>query len=424
MTDSVAKSKVLSTKINAENEIFSRPMIKIYFKILLSAWKNFGIGVVFFRWLFVIPTFLVFTRITFFLDRIFFPQYCKIQVKKPIFIIGNPRSGTTFLHHFLIEKGNFIGFEAWHLFFPALTARYLFSPFINYLLKKNRSVIVPDEIGHGVFLDKLEEEELLLLHKLDTQFVFQLSPLAFDDLEYPELRFYDQQPESRRLSSVRFFKSCLQRQIYYTGKEQIVAQMHFSTHRIKTLLQIFPDAKFIYLIRSPHETIPSHLSLTRNLFKHRWKLKNIPLEKLNRYFQRRYRYDLDIYRYFYELKKNQEITENQVMILEYDLLKSELEKALEKILAFTEVKNSDKLRSAAKLQVKSQKQYKRKHKVMDLEEFGLSKKQITEALPFVFQEYDFDKKTKSSDSKNQVQENSHGKHLNQKLLYRQIRHLQ
>ena len=383
-------------------------MLKVYYRIVVSAWKTFGFGVIFLRWLLFAPLFVFFTNLTLFLDNIFFPQYRKVQVKKPIFIIGNPRSGTTFLHDFLIKKGDFLGFEAWHILFPSLTAHYLLKPFINYLSKKKHtSVILPEKTGHEISLDKIEEEEFLLIHKLETQFVFQVTPLAFDDLEYPELRFYDQQPESRRQSSVRFFKSCLQRQIYYTGKEQIVAQMHFSTHRIKTLLQIFPDAKFIYIYRSPHETIPSHLSLTYYIFEHQWKLKNIPLEKLNRYFQRRYMYDVDIYRYFYEVMKNQEIPENQVMILQYDLLRSEMDKALEKILAFTKVENSDKLRTAAKIQLKSQKQYKRKHKVMAPEEFGLSKKQITEALPFVFQEYDFDKKTKSSDCKNQVQENSH-----------------
>ncbi|NEQ84727.1 MAG: hypothetical protein F6K26_32635 [Moorea sp. SIO2I5] len=64
--------------------------------------------------------------------------------------------------------------------------------------------MIPDDIGNRIYLDRVEEE-LLFLHQADTQFVLLTTPLAFDDQEHPELRFHDQQPASRRRSSVKFF---------------------------------------------------------------------------------------------------------------------------------------------------------------------------------------------------------------------------
>ncbi len=366
-------------------------MLNIYYNILRSTWKTFGFRPSFLRALLLAPPFYAFTYLTFFLDRIFFPQSRRILIKNPVFIIGHPRSGTTFLHRLLTQTGDFAVFEAWHLLFPSLTARSLLKPLISYLIRTNRSTIYPAQIGHELTLSTVEEEEVLFLHKLDTQFVTSRTSLGFDDREYPELRFYDQQPESRRKSSVRFFKGCLQRQILYTDKEQIMAKPNYSILRIKTMLEEFPDAKFIYLVRSPYETIPSHLSQQRNVLDHQWGIENIPPDKLKRYFERRYRYNIELYRYFYELQKNGEIPEDRVMVLQYDVLRSDLYQTFEKIVAFTGIKPSNELQQAIDNQAQIQKDYQRKHQVIKLEEFGLTREQIAEDLSFVFEEYGFDK---------------------------------
>ena len=365
-------------------------MFQVYYGIMISAWKTFGPGLIFWIWLLFLPLFLLFTHCTLFLDRIFFPQYCKLQVKNPVFIIGNPRSGTSFLHRLLTQTEDFVAFKTWQLFFPALTARVLVKPIINYLIRHNLTQIVPEESGHGLYLDRVEHDEFLFIHKLDTRFLLSLSPLGFDDREYPELRLHDRQPDSRRYSSVKFFRECLKRQIYYTKKTQVIAHLHFSTYRIKTLLETFPDAKFIYLVRSPYETIPSHLTLGYNVFKYQKRLNNIPEAKLKWYFERRYRYDLELYWYFYELQKKAEISPENVMVLPYNLLCSDLEKSFTQIEKFTGIQPSDKLRQAVKKQAEKQKQYQRKHKIIDLQQFGLSKEQIAQDFDFVFEEYNLE----------------------------------
>lgn len=366
-------------------------MLQVYYRIVVSAWQTFRFKPIFWRWTFLVPIFLVFTHFTLWLDRIFFPQYRQIQVKKPIFIIGHPRSGNTFLHKLLTQTDEFVAFKTWQILFPSLTVRVLVKPLINYLIKKNKSSLVPDRVGHGVALDKTEEEELLFFHKLDTQFVWARSPLGFDDQEHPEFRFHDWQSPSRRHSSINFFKGCLQRQIYYTGKEQVILQTLQSVHRIKTILETFPDAKFIYLVRSPYETIPSHLSIVWFLLDLQIGVKNIPPQKLQRYINRRYRYNIDLYRYFYDLQKNQEIPEDRVKIVRYDSLVSDLENTFNEIIDFTEIKPTNQLKE--KIKEQAQKKYQRQHQFLKLEDLSLTQDQITKDFDFVFKEYDFTKKT-------------------------------
>lgn len=366
-------------------------MLQVYYRIVVSAWKTFGFKAIFWRWAVFMPMFLAFTHLMLFLDRIFFPQFRKTQVKNPIFIIGHPRSGNTFLHKLLTQTDEFVAFQTWQILFPSLTARVLVKPFVDYLIKKNKSSLIPDQVGHGVSLDKVEEEELLFFHKLDTQFVWARSPLGFDEQEHPEFRFHDLQVPSRRRSSINFFRGCLQRQIYSTGKQQVILQTLQSVHRIKTIIEAFPDAKFIYLVRSPAETIPSHLSVLWFLLDLQLGVKNIPADKLQRYIERRYHYNIDLYRYFYELQKSQEITEDRVMIVRYDQLRSNLEQTFTEIVDFTGIKPSNQLKQTVKQQAQNQKDYQRKHQLVNLEVLSLSQEQISQDFDFVFEQYGFSK---------------------------------
>ena len=52
-------------------------------------------------WLILFIPAQILNRIFFLFDDLLFPGYRSQEVKQPVFIIGNPRSGTTFLHRLL-----------------------------------------------------------------------------------------------------------------------------------------------------------------------------------------------------------------------------------------------------------------------------------------------------------------------------------
>ncbi len=368
-----------------------RHYLRIYLHIVAAARRTFGLGRVFRRWLLIPPFVFVLTRVCLWLDNLLFPGYKKVQVRNPVFIIGHPRSGTTFLHKLLTHSDTAVTFKAWHLFSPAITSRVLLRPFYWLQLRRRRAVLAPKRLGHEVSLDKVEEEEFLFVHNLDTQFLLTRSPLAFDDQEYPELRRYDEQPAKHRLKSARIFKSLLQRQIYLTGKTQVIAQMHFSTYRIKTLMEVFPDAKFIYLVRSPLEAIPSHLSLVWNSLDLQWGCDRIPPELLERFVERRYRYNVELYRYFHRLMTNGELPEDRVMVLKYDDLVADPKTACERVITFTGVEADERLRQGLIERSRQQRAYVRAHRVAPIESFGLTEERIVHDLHFVFDEFGFAK---------------------------------
>ena len=79
------------------------------------------------------------------------------------------------------------------------------------------------------------------------------------------------------------------------------------------------------------------------------------------------------------------------MTLPYNLLKTDLTKALSLFSEFTEIRFSDKLKNEILKLSKKQKTYQREHQNMALEDFGFSRDSVLQDFDFVFDKYGFDK---------------------------------
>jgi len=282
----------------------------MYLKILNSCLETFGIGTLLFYYLFKIPVKMLYVHISLFLDNIFFSKYRKVKIENPLFIIGHPRSASSFLHSILTSTKEFVTFENWEIHNPSLVFKkisshsktlriisnfisdFRFTPHrIRWEIKNHRRGIKGkfEEYKERIEYIATAEEELFL-NILDTQFLAVATPIGFSVKGYDEVCFNDNQPHQKKL--VLFLKNCFKRQIFYTGKKQIIAKMNFSIFRIKTLLKYFPDAKFVLLIRTPLETIPSHLSAQRLAIDRNFGLQNIPYSKLVQFYNNRYQYNI------------------------------------------------------------------------------------------------------------------------------------
>ena len=51
------------------------------------------------------------------IDYVLFPKLRYLRIKKPILIVGNPRSGTTFLHHYLTSHNLGTGSQLWQMLY-------------------------------------------------------------------------------------------------------------------------------------------------------------------------------------------------------------------------------------------------------------------------------------------------------------------
>jgi hypothetical protein len=76
----------------------------------------------------LVPVFLTSAWIGWRLDNLMFPRYRRVNVRQLVFIIGNMRSGTTFLHRLMAkDTRNFCYLRTWELgFAPTIIQRKLY----------------------------------------------------------------------------------------------------------------------------------------------------------------------------------------------------------------------------------------------------------------------------------------------------------
>jgi hypothetical protein len=381
---------------------------RVYLRVLGSCLSTFGLRRAgwFLYFLLKIPARLGYIAVSLLLDNLFFPKYRRAEIKNPVFIIGHPRSGTTFLHALLTQTEEFAVFKNWEILHPALTARALLKR--SRLLRALFSVRIdprslqrlmrrqagsdgeaaPLHLFDPALESIVQEEEILFSHILDTQFVAFNMPLGFGKRGYPELVFHDEQPHQRQ--SVEFLKSCLKRQIHATGRGQVVAKVNFSLFRLKTLFEAFPDAKIVYLVRSPLETIPSHLSLHRTILDNNFGRARLSDARIEQYFAHRYRYNVAFYERFEQLMGRGDVPPDRILEIRYESLKNDLGKTMGRIRDFTGLPYSPDLERRIRDQEKKQPGYRREHTNLPLSAFGLNEEQVRADLDFVFKRYGFD----------------------------------
>jgi omega-hydroxy-beta-dihydromenaquinone-9 sulfotransferase len=206
----------------------------------------------------------------FFLDDIFFPGHKTQVIEKPLFIIGNLRSGSTFLHRLLSRDTEaFTSLTTWDIYLtPSVTEKKI-TKFFSRLDKKlggygHRLLYTFDRrtLGqlkiHRISFFQPEEDENILLHIWDSFWVSFMFP--FMD-EMPNYQHFDEAlPPERKRRIMKFYKSMLQRHMYVTGKKYFVAKNPAFSPKIATLLEFFPDARIIYLARNPLDMLPSTVS--------------------------------------------------------------------------------------------------------------------------------------------------------------------
>ena len=227
----------------------------------------------------------IFTWICFGLDEIFFPAYKNHPVEKPLFIISNYRSGSTFLHRLLSQdQKNFTSMRTWDIYLtPSVTQRKLvdllkkldslFGSPIYTLIKKIDQMGLQKVAIHPISFFEPEEDENILLHNWASFLIIYLFP--FLD-EIPPYHFFDRDlPAAEKHRIMGFYKSMLQRHLYATGASHFVSKNPSFSAKISTLKEFFPDARIIYLVRNPLDMLPSTVSWLN----YAWNVFSEPAEK-------------------------------------------------------------------------------------------------------------------------------------------------
>ncbi len=200
-------------------------------------------------------------------DEVIFSSYKSTAIKKPVFIIGIPRSGTTYLQRLLGHEQKFTTFTAWEaILAPSVTEKYFYQVLawlarpLNLVFRQIREKLFRQmDTIHKLGLQEPEEDFLLLLPILGCFLPAFLCP---DSSHYWKLGYFDNKvPAWHKKRILNFYRCCLQKHIFFHGSEKRLLSKNPSyTSWSESLLTYFPDAQLIASTRSPQEAVPSQLS--------------------------------------------------------------------------------------------------------------------------------------------------------------------
>jgi hypothetical protein len=108
-------------------------------------------------------------------------------------------------------------------------------------------------------LNQPEEDDALFLYAFESEAIYLLFPYV---RELWEAGFPDALPVEKRRRLMRYYRSCLQRHLYANGPTQtLLSKATQSSGTVESLMEEFPDARFITIIRHPYKSVASHVSL-------------------------------------------------------------------------------------------------------------------------------------------------------------------
>ncbi len=192
---------------------------------------------------------------------IFDRQIEKISVESPIFIVGHWRSGTTYLHNLITQDENLGYVSSLQAWTPEL---FLGSkPIVKYILKR----FLPENrpMDNIKLSGELPQEEEYALGNV--------SPYCFYHGWYfpKNMRRYFNQfilfESSTQIQQewCEAYLRILKKATFEMNGKRLILKNPANTARIKIILRMFPEAKFIHIYRNPYLVFISTKNLYRQL---------------------------------------------------------------------------------------------------------------------------------------------------------------
>ncbi|HEX7406244.1 MAG TPA: sulfotransferase [Candidatus Binatia bacterium] len=367
-----------------------------YFRMLRLARKEenrAGRRRLFFILLVLVPVVATFHAICFFLDNILFPGLRQVEVRTPVFIVGHARSGTTLMHRLMSKDGErFSFFLLYELFLPSLlqkkAIRFLAAcdrRFLGARIEKNiqaweeRKFAATQDM-HATGLTAPEEDDFIHTFSCASGFWIVLLPY----MGLLDFYYVDQRPPQSRRRLMNFYKECVKRQLYLNGADKIhLSKNPTFSGRVESLIETFPDARIVVLMRNPYETIPSLLKLMQRS----WQLRGWDGAQMNRSL--RALADQSFHTYKYPLEVLARHPNTKQAIVDYRELVAQPKRTVEAVYAQLGFPMSSEFSQVLTAEEQRAKSHETTH-TYSLDEFGLKSDEIHAALADLFERYGWD----------------------------------
>ena len=314
------------------------------------------------------------------IDWIFFPFKINRKITKPILIVGNPRSGTTFIHRYLAKNKVGGGSKLYQLIFTSATLQRIIRPILPLLEKISPAQFHSDEI-HKTSLDSLETDDPSLLFRFFDGFflyAFILSWAKEDLLDWFQPKVRD---NSKR--DFNWLETMWRRTLITSKSDRMIGKLFSISVNIPAFLKKFPDAKLLYMVRDPLSVIPSGLSLVTGVLDSMFGFWSFPEEKRRYFIKRLYRALVELQLRFHDDWVSGRIDKSKVAIVEFDRMMNDFDGLMDEVLPFIGHTPSDSFTNDIKETADKQRAYKSGHKY-DLSKFGITEDQIKHDCELIY----------------------------------------
>jgi omega-hydroxy-beta-dihydromenaquinone-9 sulfotransferase len=341
--------------------------------------------------IYVIPLFLagMFTWLRLFvgffmaLDYVFFPRLRRTRATRPIVLVGNPRTGTTFLQRFLSDHGFGSGMELFLMLYPSLVLQKILRPLMPLLEKLSPAKFHSTE-AHHTSLSSVETDDVSVLFRhLDGFFLYGFF-LSFDDEDL--LPTVDPKLRDTSARDFAWLDALWRRSLILHGNERNVAKLFSLSPRLPRFLEAFPEAQVLYMARDPLEVIPSSMSLMIGALDRAFGFWKKPEAVRQRWLDRMYLAWLMLFRRFHDDWTNGTIDHKRVYVVRYDRMMAEFDTVMEEMCTFLHHPMTPELQKDVKKLADKQRSYKSEHKY-NLDKFGLDEARIRKDCAFYYDEF-------------------------------------
>jgi len=195
------------------------------------------------------------------IEKIFFTRRInKTQIiDPPIFIIGHWRSGTTYMHNLISLNDQFTFPTTYQCLMPGLflSGKRFLKSILNALLPSKRPM---DNVQLNV---NFPQEDEFAINSLCPYSYYEA--LCFPLKTKSHFTEYAVLNENNYAAWKKYYTFFLKKISYASKNKRIVSKNPTNTLRIKPLLELFPDAKFIYMKRDRDQVLNSTYNLYERL---------------------------------------------------------------------------------------------------------------------------------------------------------------
>ncbi|HVV48691.1 MAG TPA: sulfotransferase [Polyangia bacterium] len=357
------------------NGIFSR-MGRVY-RVLR---RTFGVRVVplFIAALFGVVRTLVAAAMA--LDHLFFPRLRRTRANRPIVLVGNPRTGTTFLQRFLADEGFGSGMELFLMLYPSLLLQKLLRPLLPLLERLSPAKFHATD-AHQTSLSSVETDDVAVLFRyLDGFFLYGFF-LSFDDEDL--LSWFDPRVRDTSKRDTVWLDALWRRSLVLHKSERNIAKLFSLAVRLPQFMAAVPEAQILYMARDPLSVIPSSMSLVIGVLDRAFGFWSRPEAVRKRWLERMYKAWVLLLQKFHEDWTAGLIDKQRVFIVRYDRMMADFEGMMAEMCRFLGREMTPELRATVAKRGEKQRQYESEHKY-DLAKFGLTEEQIRRDCAFFY----------------------------------------